>query len=105
MEYMDEGSATVAKDALHNYKLDGENKIKVIYPPPVMSTELLTVILFVDYFCEEVNHAVWCFHYIGSSGVRFISRCIVVLILLPCSKVFQRRPWTLHPSFSVVQIR
>ena len=29
MEYSDEGSATVAKDALHNYKLDGENKIKV----------------------------------------------------------------------------
>ncbi|KAF9819206.1 hypothetical protein IEO21_02245 [Rhodonia placenta] len=28
VEYMDEGSATVAKDALHNYKLDGENKIK-----------------------------------------------------------------------------
>ena len=26
---MDEGSAGVAKDALHNYKLDGENKIKV----------------------------------------------------------------------------
>ena len=30
VEYMDEGSATIAKDALHNYKLDGENKIKVI---------------------------------------------------------------------------
>ena len=29
VEYVDEGSATVAKDALHNYKLDGENKIKV----------------------------------------------------------------------------
>lgn len=29
MEYIDEGSAGVAKDALHNYKLDGENKIKV----------------------------------------------------------------------------
>ncbi|KIM69910.1 hypothetical protein SCLCIDRAFT_1160124 [Scleroderma citrinum Foug A] len=28
VEYMDEGSASVAKDALHNYKLDGENKIK-----------------------------------------------------------------------------
>lgn len=28
---MDEGSATVAKDALHNYKLDGENKIKVMF--------------------------------------------------------------------------
>jgi RNA recognition motif-containing protein len=30
VEYLDEGSATVAKDALHNFKLDGENKIKVI---------------------------------------------------------------------------
>jgi len=29
VEYMDEASAGVAKDALHNYKLDGENKIKV----------------------------------------------------------------------------
>ena len=29
VEYFDEASATVAKDALHNYKLDGENKIKV----------------------------------------------------------------------------
>ena len=29
VEYMDESSATVAKDALHNYKIDGENKIKV----------------------------------------------------------------------------
>ena len=30
VEYVDEGSATVAKDALHNFKLDGENKIKVM---------------------------------------------------------------------------
>lgn len=30
VEFADEGSATVAKDALHNYKLDGENKIKVL---------------------------------------------------------------------------
>ncbi|KAG6899687.1 hypothetical protein C0993_007948, partial [Termitomyces sp. T159_Od127] len=29
VEFMDEGSAGVAKDALHNYKLDGENKIKL----------------------------------------------------------------------------
>ena len=28
VEFVDEGSAGVAKDALHNYKLDGENKIK-----------------------------------------------------------------------------
>ncbi|KAF8628537.1 hypothetical protein AX15_003831 [Amanita polypyramis BW_CC] len=31
VEYYDEGSATVAKDALHNYKLDGENKIKITF--------------------------------------------------------------------------
>ncbi|KAF5366257.1 hypothetical protein D9758_005680 [Tetrapyrgos nigripes] len=31
VEYMDEGSSTVAKDALHNYKLDGENKIKITF--------------------------------------------------------------------------
>jgi len=28
---LDEASAGVAKDALHNYKLDGENKIKITY--------------------------------------------------------------------------
>ncbi|KAF7965379.1 hypothetical protein HWV62_15897 [Athelia sp. TMB] len=31
VEYMDEASASVAKDALHNYKLDGENKIKITF--------------------------------------------------------------------------
>lgn len=31
VEYLDEGSATVAKDGLHNYKLDGENKIKITF--------------------------------------------------------------------------
>ncbi|KAJ8456966.1 hypothetical protein ONZ45_g18507 [Pleurotus djamor] len=31
VEYMDENSAGVAKDALHNYKLDGENKIKITF--------------------------------------------------------------------------
>jgi RNA recognition motif-containing protein len=31
VEYMDEASAGVAKDALHNYKLDGENKIKITF--------------------------------------------------------------------------
>ncbi|KAF8636156.1 hypothetical protein AX17_003751 [Amanita inopinata Kibby_2008] len=31
VEYFDEGSAGVAKDALHNYKLDGENKIKITF--------------------------------------------------------------------------
>ncbi|TFK70095.1 RNA-binding domain-containing protein [Pluteus cervinus] len=31
VEYIDEASATVAKDALHNFKLDGENKIKITF--------------------------------------------------------------------------
>jgi len=31
VEYLDEGSASIAKDALHNYKLDGENKIKITF--------------------------------------------------------------------------
>jgi len=31
VEYVDENSATVAKEALHNYKLDGESKIKVTF--------------------------------------------------------------------------
>ncbi|KAK1234374.1 hypothetical protein PQX77_002412 [Marasmius sp. AFHP31] len=31
VEYLDEASSTVAKDALHNYKLDGENKIKITF--------------------------------------------------------------------------
>ncbi|PIL31181.1 hypothetical protein GSI_05878 [Ganoderma sinense ZZ0214-1] len=31
VEFLDEQSATVAKDALHNYKLDGENKIKITF--------------------------------------------------------------------------
>ena len=35
VEFLDEASASVAKDALHNYKLDGEIKIKVgvVYNP------------------------------------------------------------------------
>jgi len=31
VEYADEGSAGVAKDALHNHKLDGEQKIKITF--------------------------------------------------------------------------
>ena len=51
VEYLDEGSATVAKEALHNYKLDGENKIKVsiLY---IHSCGVLTP--FSDYVREKV---------------------------------------------------
>lgn len=31
VEFGDEASATVAKDALHNFKIDGETKMKVTY--------------------------------------------------------------------------
>ncbi|CCO31441.1 U1 small nuclear ribonucleoprotein A Short=U1 snRNP A [Rhizoctonia solani AG-1 IB] len=31
VEFVDEATSTVAKDALHNYKLDGENKIKITF--------------------------------------------------------------------------
>ena len=53
VEYLDEGSATVAKDALHNYKLDGENKIKVRPFYPVLSANDLNP-PFPDYFRQEV---------------------------------------------------
>jgi hypothetical protein len=44
VEYLDEASAGVAKDALHNYKLDGENKIKVIQRSITIVS--LTIFLF-----------------------------------------------------------
>ncbi|OXG26240.1 RNA binding protein [Cryptococcus neoformans Bt15] len=31
VEFADEGAATIAKDALHNFKIDGETKMKVTY--------------------------------------------------------------------------
>ena len=31
VEFSDEATATVAKDALHNFKIDGETKMKVTY--------------------------------------------------------------------------
>lgn len=49
MEYFDEGSATVAKDALHNYKLDGENKIKVRLHLLSVSVLTLTTVLQITF--------------------------------------------------------
>lgn len=54
MEYMDEGSATMAKDALHNYKLDGENKIKVCRPGAVAIGQCLSR-WSTDYIRAEVR--------------------------------------------------
>lgn len=48
---MDEGSAGVAKDALHNYKLDGENKIKAC----ILSRRFLLVLIgSTDHLCTQV---------------------------------------------------
>lgn len=55
VEFLDEGSAGVAKDALHNYKLDGENKIKVIFIPEHMRFMLMSV--FLDHVRKEVGIA------------------------------------------------
>ena len=52
---MDEGSATVAKDALHNYKLDGEIKIKVRLLARIYSLADMTPQL--DHVRKEVNLA------------------------------------------------
>jgi len=52
---MDEGSATVAKDALHNYKLDGENKIKVRLLARIYN--LTDMIPQLDHVRKEVNLA------------------------------------------------
>ena len=52
VEYLDEESATVAKDALHNYKLDGENKIKVRSPTQPFGQQSQSP--SPDHFCQEV---------------------------------------------------
>jgi len=62
VEYIDEGSAGVAKDALHNYKLDGENKIKVRFFVAIRKIRLL--MLFEDHIRQEVARIVF---YIGFS--------------------------------------
>ena len=54
---MDEGSATVAKDALHNYKLDGENKIKVRLFAFVGSSYITDISPQSDHVRKEVNLA------------------------------------------------
>jgi RNA recognition motif-containing protein len=56
VEYTDEGSAGVAKDALHNYKLDGENKIKVCPSRPNM------IYLFTTITCRSLSQ--------GNNGCR-----------------------------------
>ena len=51
VEFVDEASATTAKEQLHNYKLDGENKIKV---DSVLALLLFLLIALSDYLCQEM---------------------------------------------------
>jgi hypothetical protein len=66
VEYMDEASSTVAKDALHNYKLDGENKIKVNIYLILQGWRNANDVCLVDYIRKEVDmfrvsiHSVHC---------------------------------------------
>jgi len=57
VEFLDEGSAGVAKDALHNYKLDGENKIKVRTNVQIHFFTLISrTLCFSDYVRKEVGY-------------------------------------------------
>lgn len=63
VEFVDETTAGVAKDALHNYKLDGEGKIKVrmtvfidaLAARERASLQVLTIRFCLDHICEKVT--------------------------------------------------
>jgi hypothetical protein len=63
VEYADEASAGVAKDALHNYKLDGENKIKVCLVFPAFSIILSSALRspLRENKCPYVYHVSVCY--------------------------------------------
>jgi RNA recognition motif-containing protein len=47
VEYADEASATVAKDALHNFKIDGETKMKVGSLPGCLVASVVCVLKWI----------------------------------------------------------
>lgn len=61
VEYMDEGSSSVAKDALHNYKIDGENKVKVYIL--MNSRQAFLSSPSTDHLCQEIISVslIWLF--------------------------------------------
>ena len=77
VEFSDEGAATTAKDALHNFKIDGETKMKV--RPAVLFAVPLTMIAAVGDICEKVivydgksqkSHPEPCVHTMHASQIR-----------------------------------
>ena len=81
MEYMDEGSATMAKDALHNYKLDGENKIKVRVVGSV-TVDCVSVVL--TEVCRLHSRGSEVFPSVAVLYGHLVSRCM----LLPAVSTF-----------------
>ena len=82
MEYFDEGSATVAKDALHNYKLDGENKIKVRkYQSALTHLSTNNTEICTDYICTEVKRqrapSLFCTVMYNSAPTCLLSHLVV----------------------------
>lgn len=87
VEYLDEASSGVAKDALHNYKLDGENKIKVcrhsscivcapltISIPDYIRQEVISSLFVLTFaFCMYTSHNSRLFAVAFSSVFKFIS--------------------------------
>lgn len=74
VEFTDEASSTVAKDALHNYKLDGENKIKVCFS--CLLTPKSDLHLFQITFARK-----WLFVPCLLSSCTYISLLFVILSL------------------------
>lgn len=75
VEYVDEGSATVAKDALHNYKLDGENKIKasrLFYCCAIVLTGTTTL----DHVCKKMKRDAVSFPAVPSSVLLLSVYCV-----------------------------
>lgn len=69
VEFVDETTAGVAKDALHNYKLDGENKIKV-WSEIARRCYTRLMLCCTDHVCKEVTHACAHSNKGGSRGTR-----------------------------------
>ena len=67
VEFLDEGSAGVAKDALHNYKLDGENKIKVRV---IMRYQGLMLITLCRSRLRGSSRCMYMFYYFVAPSIR-----------------------------------
>lgn len=78
IEYADEASSGDAKDALHNYKLDGEQKIKVRAPYLIYLLDAHSpprFYLFPDYVCSQVV------------AMCYLLSCVYILVVVSCASI------------------